>query len=367
MKVHGHHGARGRASKRRCHPERGARAAARRARGRQRHARRAAREGARAPARARARSSWARRSSRAGVEVLVHVIAGDPSAEDEEIVRAAAEVEVAVVLVQLWPQDDWTKPFVLSPVRRRVPSRRGLPDSGDRRATRRGDGGLGCARGRPSGHRRPRARRPRAAGGPPLRRDRTCRRSNGSFSAADLARAGAHGRAVAENRGRSVAGRRPHRARRRWRRGSPHRVRASAARARCSARWSRPRWRTPRLPPPAPGPSRRRSSSPSRIFRSASRLRPDLDLGCARDRAHGNCDAEHRAGRGALAARGSRRLVRVSGVDARSDRDALCRARAVGLGATVAAPSRRARASSPPAACGRVIAGRAAGRPKADW
>jgi hypothetical protein len=52
---------------------------------------------------------------RAGVEALVHVIAGDPSAEDEEIVRAAAEVEVAVVLVQLWPQSDWTRPFVLSP------------------------------------------------------------------------------------------------------------------------------------------------------------------------------------------------------------------------------------------------------------
>ena len=52
---------------------------------------------------------------RAGVEGLVHVIAGDPSADDEEIVRAAAEVEVPVVLVQLWPQQDWTKPFVLSP------------------------------------------------------------------------------------------------------------------------------------------------------------------------------------------------------------------------------------------------------------
>ena len=52
---------------------------------------------------------------RAGVEGLVHVLAGDPSADDEEIVRAAAEVEVPTVLVQLWPQADWTKPFVLSP------------------------------------------------------------------------------------------------------------------------------------------------------------------------------------------------------------------------------------------------------------
>ena len=52
---------------------------------------------------------------RAGVEGLVHVIAGDPTADDEEIVRAAAEVEVPAVLVQLWPQEDWTRPFVLSP------------------------------------------------------------------------------------------------------------------------------------------------------------------------------------------------------------------------------------------------------------
>jgi hypothetical protein len=47
--------------------------------------------------------------------VQVHVIAGDPSAEDEALVRGAAEHDVDVVLVELWSQADWTRPFVLSP------------------------------------------------------------------------------------------------------------------------------------------------------------------------------------------------------------------------------------------------------------
>jgi hypothetical protein len=47
--------------------------------------------------------------------VLVRVIAGDPSPEDEALVRAASAASVEVVLVQLWPQADWTRPFVLSP------------------------------------------------------------------------------------------------------------------------------------------------------------------------------------------------------------------------------------------------------------
>ena len=47
--------------------------------------------------------------------VVVHVIAGDPIPEDEEIVRSADGAGVPVVLVQLWPQADWTRPFVLSP------------------------------------------------------------------------------------------------------------------------------------------------------------------------------------------------------------------------------------------------------------
>ena len=47
--------------------------------------------------------------------VHVHVIAGDPTPEDEALVRSAADAHVEVVLVELWPQADWTPPFVLSP------------------------------------------------------------------------------------------------------------------------------------------------------------------------------------------------------------------------------------------------------------
>ena len=48
-------------------------------------------------------------------EVLVRVVAGDPTPDDDQLVRAADAQRVPVVLVQLWPQADWTKPFVLSP------------------------------------------------------------------------------------------------------------------------------------------------------------------------------------------------------------------------------------------------------------
>ena len=51
----------------------------------------------------------------AGASALVHVIAGDPSPGDSALVRAADRHGVPVVLVQLWPQDDWTPPFVLTP------------------------------------------------------------------------------------------------------------------------------------------------------------------------------------------------------------------------------------------------------------
>ena len=47
--------------------------------------------------------------------VLVRIIAGDPTPEDEQLVRAADGEGVPVVLVQLWPQERWTLPFVLSP------------------------------------------------------------------------------------------------------------------------------------------------------------------------------------------------------------------------------------------------------------
>lgn len=51
----------------------------------------------------------------AGAQVAVRVIAGDPSGEDDAFVRAAERAEIPVVLVQLWPQADWTGPYVLSP------------------------------------------------------------------------------------------------------------------------------------------------------------------------------------------------------------------------------------------------------------
>jgi len=47
--------------------------------------------------------------------VLVHVMAGDPSSEDDELVRDADKSGVPVILIQLWPQEEWTKPFVLTP------------------------------------------------------------------------------------------------------------------------------------------------------------------------------------------------------------------------------------------------------------
>jgi hypothetical protein len=47
--------------------------------------------------------------------VHVRIVAGDPSPEDEALVAAAARHDADVVIVELWPQADWTKPFVLSP------------------------------------------------------------------------------------------------------------------------------------------------------------------------------------------------------------------------------------------------------------
>lgn len=52
---------------------------------------------------------------RADAEVLVHIIAGDPTAADEELVRDATAQDLTVVLVELWPQADWTRLFVLTP------------------------------------------------------------------------------------------------------------------------------------------------------------------------------------------------------------------------------------------------------------
>jgi hypothetical protein len=48
-------------------------------------------------------------------EVLVRVLAGEPSEADESFVRTADQRRIPVVVVQLWPQADWTRPYVLSP------------------------------------------------------------------------------------------------------------------------------------------------------------------------------------------------------------------------------------------------------------
>jgi hypothetical protein len=54
-------------------------------------------------------------SAVSGAEVYVNVIAGDPSEADDALVRGAERRGVPVVIVQLWPQENWTPPFVLSP------------------------------------------------------------------------------------------------------------------------------------------------------------------------------------------------------------------------------------------------------------
>ena len=48
-------------------------------------------------------------------EALVRVVAGTPTDDDEAVVSAADRADVPVVLVQLWPQAEWTRPFVLTP------------------------------------------------------------------------------------------------------------------------------------------------------------------------------------------------------------------------------------------------------------
>ena len=50
-----------------------------------------------------------------GAPVAIRVVAGDPSPEDAAFVRTADRAEIPVVIVQLWPQADWRRPFVLSP------------------------------------------------------------------------------------------------------------------------------------------------------------------------------------------------------------------------------------------------------------
>ena len=130
--------------------------------------------------------------------MLVRIIAGDPTPRTTELVRAATTQGVPVVIVELWPQADWTPPFVLSPFVVECRAGEGFPirEIADRivEATEDSRG----ARVSSSRHRRtPRAQALvkqaviRSAligvGGAPVRR----------VAAAHLARAGAHGSRLA--------------------------------------------------------------------------------------------------------------------------------------------------------------------------
>lgn len=51
----------------------------------------------------------------AAAGVLVHVVAGELSEADDKLVREAERGAVPVILVQIWPQADWTPPYVRTP------------------------------------------------------------------------------------------------------------------------------------------------------------------------------------------------------------------------------------------------------------
>ena len=51
----------------------------------------------------------------AGAEVVVRVLAGDPGAAEDALMRAADRAGTPVVFVQLWQQANWRPLFVLSP------------------------------------------------------------------------------------------------------------------------------------------------------------------------------------------------------------------------------------------------------------
>jgi len=51
----------------------------------------------------------------AGSAVVVRIVAGELSDDDDQLVHDADRQGVPVVLVQLWPQEEWTAPFVRTP------------------------------------------------------------------------------------------------------------------------------------------------------------------------------------------------------------------------------------------------------------
>ena len=127
-------------------------------------------------------------------EVLVRIVAGDPTPEDEQLVRAADGRGVPVVVVQLWPQADWTMPFVLTPFVVECRAGEGFPvgEIADRivEATE-SSAVLAVAR---SGHRGGDARPLGEERRPPLCAHRPRRSASRRLAAAPDARAGSHAR-----------------------------------------------------------------------------------------------------------------------------------------------------------------------------
>ena len=82
----------------------------------------------------------------------MHIIAGDPIAADDELVRSANAQELSVVLVELWPQADWTRLFVLTPFVVECEAGHGFPvrEIADRLPRRRRTRGCSLPLSRPS-------------------------------------------------------------------------------------------------------------------------------------------------------------------------------------------------------------------------
>ena len=124
-----------------------------------------------------------------GSSVVVQVIAGDPSSEDEDVVRRAGRAGVPIVLVQLWPQAEWAKPFVLSPFVVECRAGEGFPVPEIAARIVEAVESAGRARqARPGARTQGRETRHHRGGGS----SRHSRDAGGSSEAADHARAGAH-------------------------------------------------------------------------------------------------------------------------------------------------------------------------------
>ena len=114
-------------------------------------------------------------------------------AEDETLVRQAGANDVEVVIVELWPQEDWTRPFVLSPFVVECRAGEGFPirEIADRIVEATEHAGALAARVPTIAEAD--AREPRQAGGDPLGSDRARRVAPRRVSSAARPRAGPYG------------------------------------------------------------------------------------------------------------------------------------------------------------------------------